>query len=110
MKSGCRPPNALQHALGQHALGGASFHLLLQISHGDDAFCECSEKRARSQRISRNPGCASQQDPSLALLASGRSATSRQRRRSAQKPSRNISRWTHVLGRDPADRERYADG
>src|SRR5215472_6389818 len=34
-----------------------------------------------------------------------------------QKPSRNISRWPHVLGRalwattnDPADLERYADG
>src|SRR6516162_9058043 len=37
MKSGCRPPNTPQHALGQHALGGASFHLLLQISHGGDA-------------------------------------------------------------------------
>src|SRR5215468_515780 len=46
MKSGCRPPNTPQHALGQHALGGASFHLLLQISHGGEASCECSIRKA----------------------------------------------------------------
>jgi len=59
------------------SLGGASFHLLLQISHGGDASCECQHPKGEleSQRISRNPGCASQQNPSLALLASWRSAT-----------------------------------
>src|SRR5215467_12902596 len=48
MKSGCRPPNTLQRALGQHALGGASFHLLSQISHGADASCECTIRKAES--------------------------------------------------------------
>jgi hypothetical protein len=34
-----------------------------------------SKEELESQRISRNSGCASQQNPSLALLASWRSAT-----------------------------------
>src|SRR5262245_9341775 len=54
MKSGCRPPNALQHALGQHALGGVSFHLLLQISHGGDASCECSIRKESFANASKS--------------------------------------------------------
>src|SRR5262249_23139153 len=47
-KSGCRPPNTFQHALGQHALGGASFHLLLL--HGGDASCNVRRLFIRSPR------------------------------------------------------------